>query len=641
MRFLWYFLVFLIAILGLIIYSLGYNRSFNPEYEIDTYIDEARLYQEAIEMRYLPAESRTLAGYPPGLLWLFQIAHSLTNHLANQQNQASLSLVRLLAALINGFTLILLALIGRSLLSPAAGIMAMMAWLFAPFVLERVHFAMTEPYQVFFLLLSVYAALQSLRLNAPVWAIFSLVFALIALVFKYSNFPALGFGTGVAVYHLFVLAKPQKRVWAFTFFVQLLLILATALWFYFAYDTQQLVDRPEAAHFLATDTAVINLKSFQTVFSEAIRQIGWQPLPFVIIYLLGTALFIKQNPNHLRYLWLMMSIFVFSYLGLVTFYIVFWSGVHRYTTPVSSILVVIASISILQSLEWLVSKLNKLPRRLAYTIFLLPYILWITPLAYQTSLIFPRWQTPHTSTLLANWTAVAAHDSTINIPDGWYPLFDFWGGYTGATQPWVSEPLSNRSIEEWQSLNVLYAVLTESQRNSFQSSSSTATYLDDILLIKEFAPIDAQNWGDALSVYYFGLPDTEMNLVFGNSIRLFGYSVLSQELRSGGNLSLQTFWQATALPQEDYFLFLHLVSGDSLTPISQVDALPSLMTYPPTQWTDFDEIIVGETLSLSLPSDLESGEYRVLMGLYSPTNLQRLLSSSGADFVELMRFTLP
>ena len=61
-------------------------------------------------------------------------------------------------------------------------------------------------------------------------------------------------------------------------------------------------------------------------------------------------------------------------------------------------------------------------------------------------------------------------------------------------------------------------------------------------------------------------------------------------------------------------LFLHLVSQDGLTPLTQVDETILADRYPPRLWSAGDRLPDHHTLPI--PLDLPPGTYRVVAGLY-------------------------
>jgi len=102
---------------------------------------------------------------------------------------------------------------------------------------------------------------------------------------------------------------------------------------------------------------------------------------------------------------------------------------------------------------------------------------------------------------------------------------------------------------------------------------------------------------------------------FGDQIHLRGLS-WNTDAQPGQPLAIQLFWQVRAPPPTDYMLFAHLIGPDGQR-IAQVD-----LPYPTSNWR------VGHytttDLPLALPANAPAGSYRLVIGLYDPSNGQRL-----------------
>jgi len=108
---------------------------------------------------------------------------------------------------------------------------------------------------------------------------------------------------------------------------------------------------------------------------------------------------------------------------------------------------------------------------------------------------------------------------------------------------------------------------------------------------------------------------------FGDQIHLRGLS-WNSDVRPGQPLAIQLAWQVRAPPPADYTLFAHLIGPDGQR-VAQVD-----LPYPTSSWR------VGRyattELPLALPADAPAGTYRLVIGLYDPSNGQRLALHSSA-----------
>ncbi len=120
-------------------------------------------------------------------------------------------------------------------------------------------------------------------------------------------------------------------------------------------------------------------------------------------------------------------------------------------------------------------------------------------------------------------------------------------------------------------------------------------------------------------------PQHPLNLNFGDQITLLGFDADIERL--------VLYWQAQTIVSIDYTVFVHLVDSASQT-IRQFDSPPAGGSYPTSLW-DPGEIIVDERRL----SDLPTGRYNLLIGLYDPVNSQRLpVAGSAEGAVKLMEF---
>ncbi|HEX2171514.1 MAG TPA: hypothetical protein VHL09_03600, partial [Dehalococcoidia bacterium] len=132
------------------------------------------------------------------------------------------------------------------------------------------------------------------------------------------------------------------------------------------------------------------------------------------------------------------------------------------------------------------------------------------------------------------------------------------------------------------------------------------------------------------------LPDVPRDVDFGGRLRLIGHD--RPELRDG-RLSLSLQWSADRPLVEDYTLFVHLVDAAGRL-VVQHDGPPHRGGYPTRFWTPGER--VAEQVDLPLPADLPAGRYRLLVGAYRTSDVQRLMvTGTGADAVELESLDLP
>jgi len=116
--------------------------------------------------------------------------------------------------------------------------------------------------------------------------------------------------------------------------------------------------------------------------------------------------------------------------------------------------------------------------------------------------------------------------------------------------------------------------------------------------------------------------DNSLSVTFGNEITLLGYDISST---GDDTYKLILTWQALQEPSTDYTVFVHVLDQDGACCVWQQDAMPQQNTYPTSRWLPGE--VVVETLEITLPEDLELGQYPVEVGLYIAETGQRLLAA--------------
>jgi hypothetical protein len=111
-----------------------------------------------------------------------------------------------------------------------------------------------------------------------------------------------------------------------------------------------------------------------------------------------------------------------------------------------------------------------------------------------------------------------------------------------------------------------------------------------------------------------------LDLRFGDLARFLGYD-LEAEAKPGGRLRLTLYWQALSTTDTSYMVFVHLLDARGEI-LAQGDSLPGQGSLPTTGWMA-QEVIVDRH-EISLPADLASGSYTLMVGLYDPLSGERL-----------------
>ena len=123
---------------------------------------------------------------------------------------------------------------------------------------------------------------------------------------------------------------------------------------------------------------------------------------------------------------------------------------------------------------------------------------------------------------------------------------------------------------------------------------------------------------------------------FGEVLTLEGYTWQVER----GVVSMTLCWSTDAYLNSDYTVFVHLVaSDDGGRVLAQGDAPPLGGRWPTSLW--LPGVALDDVHTIPLPSDLPSGTYRLLVGLYDPATGDRLRLPDGTDGVRLSEIKLP
>jgi hypothetical protein len=134
------------------------------------------------------------------------------------------------------------------------------------------------------------------------------------------------------------------------------------------------------------------------------------------------------------------------------------------------------------------------------------------------------------------------------------------------------------------------------------------------------------------------VPDLDIttDAQLGASATLLGAQGTLDRVQPGDTLSLTLVWRAEAVMVESYRVFVHLIGPDGAL-VAQSDGEPAEWYRPTTGWAPGE--VVLDPRSLTLPSDLAPGVYRLYAGLYTLKE-GRLRTPDGADIVALGKITI-
>jgi hypothetical protein len=114
---------------------------------------------------------------------------------------------------------------------------------------------------------------------------------------------------------------------------------------------------------------------------------------------------------------------------------------------------------------------------------------------------------------------------------------------------------------------------------------------------------------------------SKVDALFGDGIRLRGFSLPSPSLRPGQPIHLTLYWQSEQPMGQNYTVFVHVLD-ESGKLVAQQDNEPNGGLYPTGLWQVGQP--VQDSYDVATPEGLPPGPYRIIVGMYEWPSLQRL-----------------
>jgi hypothetical protein len=139
-------------------------------------------------------------------------------------------------------------------------------------------------------------------------------------------------------------------------------------------------------------------------------------------------------------------------------------------------------------------------------------------------------------------------------------------------------------------------------------------------------------------------PAVTLDAQFGAHIRLRGYALTGDQFAPGDILPVTLFWETQAPIPERYKVTVQLLDGVGQL-VTQRDTEPGDGLAPTTTWKPNQ--VLKDRCGLSLPADLPSGRYGLIVGLYHIATGERLPVTLGGEpvgdhlFVDNVELTSP
>jgi hypothetical protein len=132
--------------------------------------------------------------------------------------------------------------------------------------------------------------------------------------------------------------------------------------------------------------------------------------------------------------------------------------------------------------------------------------------------------------------------------------------------------------------------------------------------------------GSALTEQEVRTRSLPVDAVFDGQVALLGYASEIERNWEGNNVaSLTLFWKALVTPQNDFQVFVHILS-EKEEMVAQKDGPITDGAYPSSRWEVGE--VVEDTRDIVLPSGFPPGQLHIRVGLYDNANLERLKISN-------------
>ncbi len=589
--------------------------------------DEPNYYLEALKWRGLYEPGGEIPGYPPAFLAVNWGVQQITEAQLGGPTSLTIRVLRLGSVAASLLTLVTIALTAQYLAGPTAGWFAAVPWAISPIVVTHSVYATADPYVYLFVAVAVGLAL----VRRPWFALWSVLVGLVAVVFKYPALPVLSAGVIAALFHL----RHERRLALRVLGLQIVAIVLVAGFLFLVYGANQM-DIREAESF--RESGLRNLLSFERVFGNI-----WQVFEPLNAYVAGFVIFgiglvtalSPANPRLKGPEWLILLV---PLLGIPWLASSYSSTIVTERTkdllPATTIACSLFGVMIVQGVALVPGKL----RAAAWAGALLLIVAVNAKPAVQTATMIADYRLPDTRVAIRQWADVNLEPGTVVVDQSNHKTFNpFWGGIEGRQwfDWWLTEDFTEYSLSEWRDERGMSYMAVPVD----VAAELPAAYTDDMLLLRRFDPAEPVR-GPHVAFYSTQRMAHERDIAFGETIRLVGYDGPATA-QPGDTLTFRFYWQADATPPANYSVYLHLTPANSREVIAQADGAPAAPERPTVTWEHPSEVLISQPMTLTVPPDLETGTYRVIVGLYDFNTFERLPVGAGelGDGYELFAFT--
>ncbi len=649
----WYLLAacVLLLVMAAGVRAVTYDR-YLPVIEDD---DEMRRALNALYIRHdaplaedFGAALVALEGFPPGQLWMHAwVGRVLESIQPFPFPSDYVHANRVLAATLSWLTVALLlgcgAVLGAELggWGVGAGLAAGTVWAFSQYVVQVSSMGYADSLLYPFAAGGLLLAVLSIRRNVA-WALVgSLLCVIVAIYIKYVLIYALVFPGGGA---LVMIWRRRWRAWP-VIAVMAVISAATAGYLIWGYGAFAL-DNRETAIFYESGLANAlspsrNWENLRYTLVQTLHPLWW--ISGTIWGMWGYWLARREGWQtlDLRWLWLLLPFIIGGFMLTSSVDVVSrqWQRL-RYTFAPAIGLLVLWGLLVAQGGATTAALGTKRgwPRLLVLVTSSVLLLLLAAPMLADQTFYAQRFAGTHTHVKVWTWADASLPDpaeGVILIPSGsdltlvWHRA---WGGYNGATEftyAYDANPALQSPEQMAANNGVMYLAATETDLDMIYDTPEIQAWVNNLFYLKTIPT--GVNQVYTTRFYRLIPPQTPTDVSFGPSIRMVGYDLSTDEAAPGDVVVVRPYWQADTQPAANYSMFVHLLSEDEPTPVTQFDGPPTTPQRLTPTWNDPDERLIGADAVLVLPPDLTPGDYTLALGLYDFQTGTRLPLSTGGD----------
>jgi hypothetical protein len=569
--------------------------------------------------------------YPPGFVAISSAVQRAQIALGDPYvNPAgTVEVMRLMSVCATVVALAAVMLLAYRFAGPVAGVAAGLFWMLLPLVNLHAKRATVDPWLSAWFTLSVACGIEAWHRKSIRWMAASLVFGILAALFKWQGAAALG----MAGLDCLVFWRVNRRRVAMLLVAYGLVVGALGYWAVFIHHALE-----GSVYLPGTQTSIPTPTTLAVNLYTQLTATG----PFLIVGALPVlALFLSVAlPAMRRRLHVQMALWALPIIVVVFNLILSVNGAPVFTRHYLAATALLAALGgvgftlTLQAIQQIARHFRR--PRLSWTLTAALCVVIAVPLldAANQSLA----QTiddlrPDSRAYLAEWARTTATEGPLLITNptlaaAVQTIYGYRGRpietpYNEGTSIVPDESQITQQMIDAE--HIRYVIASPHYKNE-----RLTTPLTRLITI---GPGDDLR-GEAWAAYYVGtLPQwsADRMVTFGNEVSLRGMSLSKQTACPGDSLDLQLLWGAVKTPSRYYSIYIHLFNaktGELDTPIS---GQPVSDERPTTSWIRPDELLIGPHYTWSLPADLPPGDYQLWLGVFDPVGGTRLTTLEGSD----------